>query len=223
MSDGNNGNSVVTKALRRQQSMERKCAITVATEFPDRIDKQSASGIEIDKTEAARMLILKFLVKSSLRKMLHRALECSCSNVAEDEPISPGGPSALKTIVNGSLSQKRTEESVVQKSNSPSNGVCGNLAPPVEQNETVDEVNTCSQPSGTSSSPTQKAMEIAYSKDSVIVHSWLKDGSKNDPSEGVSEMHSDPISSKRENGVVLHDANLLQSSPHKSCNDNAMQ
>ncbi|GJX23478.1 hypothetical protein Tco_0227923 [Tanacetum coccineum] len=66
-------------------------------------------------------------------KRLHRALEAMSTNVAEDEPISPGGPSALKMIVNGSISQKGTEESVVQKSNSPSNGVCGNLAPPVEQ------------------------------------------------------------------------------------------
>ncbi|GKC69794.1 hypothetical protein Tco_1115677 [Tanacetum coccineum] len=97
-------------------------------------------------------------------KWLHRASEAMSANVAE-ERISPGGSSALKTIANGSPSQKGTEESVVQKSNSLSNGVCGNLAPPLEQNETVDEVNTCSQPSETSSSPAQKAVKIAYSKD----------------------------------------------------------
>ncbi|GKA18682.1 zf-CCHC domain-containing protein [Tanacetum coccineum] len=56
-------------------------------------------------------------------------------------------------------------------SNPPSNGVCGNLAPPVEQNETVDEVNTRSKPSGTSSSPLQKVAEIAYIKYSVMLHS----------------------------------------------------
>ncbi|PWA46264.1 CID domain-containing protein [Artemisia annua] len=128
------------------------------------------------------------------------------------------------------------------------------------------------QPSGTSSSPSQKAVEIAYSKDSVMLHSFngtaetvsvleipkpssdaienkespsecndtsvvslahsineyefetteLKEGSKKDPLEDVSEMHSDHISSNRENGAVLHDVNLLQSSPRKSCNDNAM-
>ncbi|PWA46267.1 CID domain-containing protein [Artemisia annua] len=38
-----------------------------------------------------------------LSKRLHHALEAMSANVAEDEPICPGGPSALKTIVNGSL------------------------------------------------------------------------------------------------------------------------
>lgn len=67
------------------------------------------------------------------------------------------------------LFPKKEQKSLLYKSqNSPSNGVCRNLAPPVEQ--TVDEVNTCSQPSGTSSSPSQKAVEISYSKNSVMLH-----------------------------------------------------
>nr|GEU56298.1 hypothetical protein [Tanacetum cinerariifolium] len=351
--------------VKKKRKPSRKRAITVTTEFPDRTEKQSVSGIKIDKTEApqnddlensrgkfskengdehlplvkrARVRMGRTSLSSeatnkprqdcriisdaedisvegkpmavtdvpdpsfALRKCtvnrpplweatknknfgcladgeaalppskrLHRALEAMSANVAEDEPISPGGQSALKTVVNGSLSQKGTEESVVQKPNSPSNGVCRNLPPPVEQNETVDEVNTCSQPSGTSSSPSQKVVEIAYSKDSVMLHSCngtaetvsvleipkpssdaienkeppsecndtsvvslahsinecefetseLKEGSKKDPSD-VSGMHSDPVSSNMENGAVLHDVNLLQSSPQKSCNDNAI-
>lgn len=351
--------------VKKKRKPSRKRAITVTTEFPDRADRQSTSGIEMNKTEPAQnadfensrgkftkengdehlplvkrarvrmgrtslsseaankprqdctiisdaevfsaegdpMAVMEVADPSfTLRKCtvnkpplweatknknfgcladgeaalppskrLHRALEAMSANVADDEPISPGGPSALKTIVNGSLSPKETEESVVQKSNSPSNGVCSKLAPPAEEKQTVDKDNTCSQPSGTSSSPSQKAVEIADSKDSVMLHSCngtaetvlvlqspkpssdaienkespgecndtsvvsiahsniecqfetseLKEGSKKDSSD-VSEMHSDPISSNLENGVVFHDMNLLQSSPLKSCNDNAI-
>ncbi|GJX23477.1 hypothetical protein Tco_0227922 [Tanacetum coccineum] len=93
MSDGNNDNSVVTKALfweglkggskgpeHRQFHLASLISrmliestvsnLVIKLWSMNRTDKQSDSGIEIDKTEAARMLISKFLVESSLRKMV---------------------------------------------------------------------------------------------------------------------------------------------------------
>ncbi|GKA18683.1 hypothetical protein Tco_0698598 [Tanacetum coccineum] len=39
--------------IKNKRKPSRKRAITVTSEFPDQTDKQSASGIEIDKTEGA--------------------------------------------------------------------------------------------------------------------------------------------------------------------------
>lgn len=150
-------------------------------------------------------------------KRLHRALEAMSAYVAEDKQGSPGGPSTMKTIINENLEKKETDDS------------SSNLSSPVEQIETIDGINTCSQPSRTSS-PELKQVEIVDVKDSVMLDSsteaaepvacpespksssdncQIKESSpelKKDSSDvsgpGVS---SDPVSSNLENGVVSHD------------------
>ncbi|GJW24251.1 hypothetical protein Tco_0038062, partial [Tanacetum coccineum] len=143
--------------LEFQNKASRKRAITVTSEFPDQTVKQSASGIEIDKT-----------VKQSASRSNCQAIYLWPPLWEATKNKNFGYLADGEAALPPSKRPHRTEESVVQKSKSLSNSVYGNLAPPVEQNETVDEVNTCSQPSGTSSSPSQKAVEIAYSKYSVI-------------------------------------------------------
>ncbi|GJX23492.1 hypothetical protein Tco_0227937 [Tanacetum coccineum] len=222
-----NGNSVATKhysGTRRQQCNGKVTISQRAKSSLHSIESQvgkAKCGWDVSVWEATKNKNFGCLADGEAAlppsKRLHRALEAMSTNVAEDEPISPGGPSALKMIVNGSISQKGTEESVVQKSNSPSNGVCGNLAPPVEQMRQLMR-----------SIPAVNLLELVAAQHKrrwkllTFKTSELKDGSKKDPSEDVFEMHSDPISSNRENGAVLHDTNLLQSSPQKSCNDNAI-
>ncbi|KAI3760079.1 hypothetical protein L1987_50469 [Smallanthus sonchifolius] len=149
-------------------------------------------------------------------KRLHRALEAMSANVAEDKQGFPDGPSTMKTIINGNLESKETDDS------------SSNLSSPVEQNETIDEIDTCSQPSRTSS-PEQKPDEIAVGKDSVMLESFTeaaetvvcpespkpssddvekKESSpelKKDPSDVSGSGSSDPVSSNLENGVVSHD------------------
>ncbi|XP_076949525.1 protein HUA2-LIKE 3-like isoform X2 [Bidens hawaiensis] len=82
------------------------------------------------------------------------------AHVAEDEQVSRSGPSTVKAVFNGTES-KETE-------------ICSNLSLPVEQNKMIDEVNTCSQPSGSGSSPEQKPMEIDDGKDSVLMGSFTR-------------------------------------------------
>ncbi|MFS8014500.1 putative PWWP domain, CID domain-containing protein [Helianthus anomalus] len=69
-------------------------------------------------------------------KRLHRALEAMSANVAEDKQVSLGGPSIMKTFINGTIEGKEKE----------TDEICGNSSSPVEQNEMIVEVNTCSQP-----------------------------------------------------------------------------
>ncbi|XP_076957755.1 protein HUA2-LIKE 3-like [Bidens hawaiensis] len=82
------------------------------------------------------------------------------AHVAEDEHVSRSGPSTTKAVFNETES-KETE-------------ICSNLSLPVEQNKMIDEVNTCSQPSGSGSSPEQKPMEIDDGKDSVLMDSFTR-------------------------------------------------
>ncbi|XP_024981062.1 protein HUA2-LIKE 2-like [Cynara cardunculus var. scolymus] len=123
-------------------------------------------------------------------KRLHRALEAMSANVAEEKQVSPEGPSAMKTIINGSLSSsidcfnlaieiKETDQPEVQKVIVLGNG---DLAPPLDRNETTDKINGCNQPSRTSNSPEDgilkddnvKPVEISDSKDAVILSSCVK-------------------------------------------------
>ncbi|KAJ0742634.1 putative PWWP domain, CID domain-containing protein [Helianthus annuus] len=163
-------------------------------------------------------------------KRLHRALEAMSAYVTEDKQCSPGGPSTMKTIINGNLENKDADSS-------------SNISSPVEHNETIDELDTCSQPSRTSS-PEQKPVEVADDKDYVMLDSFnealetvagsvspkpssddleKKESSpelKKDPSDVFgSGWSSDPVSGNLENGIVSHDdVTLLRSSPQKSCN-----
>ncbi|KAJ0699230.1 putative CID domain-containing protein [Helianthus annuus] len=163
-------------------------------------------------------------------KRLHRALEAMSAYVTEDKQCSPGGPSTMKTIINGNLESKDADSS-------------SNISSPVEHNETIDELDTCSQPSRTSS-PEQKLVEVADDKDYVMLDSFTeavetvagsvspkpssddlekKESSpelKKDPSDvSGSGWSSDPVSGNLENGIVSHDdVTLLRSSPQKSCN-----
>nr|XP_043635504.1 protein HUA2-LIKE 2-like [Erigeron canadensis] len=110
-------------------------------------------------------------------KRLHRALEAMSANVAEDRQLSPGGPSTMKTVINGSLSieSKETDEPEVEKVNSHSNGICSSLTPLVEPNEPVNEVNTCIQPSSTINSLThEQLVEIGDGKGSVMLPSFTE-------------------------------------------------
>ncbi|XP_076904497.1 protein HUA2-LIKE 3-like [Bidens hawaiensis] len=83
------------------------------------------------------------------------------ANVAEDEQVSRSGPSTTKAIFNGTLESKEAE-------------ICSDLSLPVEQNKMIDEANTCSQPSGSGSSPEQKSMEIDDGKGSVLMDSFTR-------------------------------------------------
>ncbi|XP_076901147.1 protein HUA2-LIKE 2-like [Bidens hawaiensis] len=201
-------------------------------------------------------------------KRLHRALEAMSANVAEDKQDSHSGPSAMKTIINGSLENNSNVSSPVEQnemvdeietSNQPSrtsspeqkpvemshsgpsamktiiNGTLensSNVSSPAEQNEMTDEMDTCNQPSRTSS-PEQKPVKIADCKDDVMPDSLREEvetvtGPKSPkPATDVVEMESTPelkndpsdVSLSCDNGVVSHgDVTLVQSSPQKSCN-----
>ncbi|GJS58813.1 suppressor of ABI3-5 isoform X1 [Tanacetum coccineum] len=108
-------------------------------------------------------------------KRLHLALEVMSANVAEDERIPPGGPSALKTFANGTAKTVSVLE--IQ-----------NLPPMLLR---------------TKSLPLNAMIPLLS-----LWHIVLR--------------NVNPISSNRESGAVLHDVNLLHSSPQKSCNDNAI-
>ncbi|KAI7751558.1 hypothetical protein M8C21_021442, partial [Ambrosia artemisiifolia] len=149
------------------------------------------------------------------------------ANVAEDKKVCLDEPSTIKTFINGTLESKVTDE------------ICSNLCPPGDQNEMIDELNTCSQPSRSSSSPEQKPMEIDDCKYSVMLDSSTKvaesvgcpqspitvvevitcgqpssleviEASKKDLSDVcASGVSSDPVSSNLENGVVSHDDDVV--------------
>ncbi|CAH1447437.1 unnamed protein product [Lactuca virosa] len=159
-------------------------------------------------------------------KRLHRALEAMSANVAEDEQVSNGGPSTMKTIINGSLSprdcSKETDECEVEKEKPLSNGdsqACTILAPEVEQNKSIDEVNnTCSQPSSPANGilKDEKPVEIADCKDSVILTCCTETVESTDvvvkspeplldaieKRESVSECNDTPVESKNECEMV---------------------
>ncbi|KAI7755500.1 hypothetical protein M8C21_031674 [Ambrosia artemisiifolia] len=151
-------------------------------------------------------------------KRLHRALEAMSAYVAEDKQGSPGGPSTMKTVINGNLESKGADDS------------SSNLSSPVEENETIDGIDTCSQPS-TTSSPEQKPIEVADVKDYVMLDSFTeavetvagprspKSSSEDiEKKESSPELKKDPVSSNLENGIVSHDdVTLLPSPPQKSC------
>ncbi|MFS7913967.1 putative PWWP domain, CID domain-containing protein [Helianthus anomalus] len=152
-------------------------------------------------------------------KRLHRALEAMSAYVTEDKQCSPGGPSTMKTIINGNLESKDADSS-------------SNISSPVEHNEMIDELDTCSQPSRTSS-PEQKPVEVADDKDYVMLDSFTDavetvagSVSPRPLSDDLEKKESSPelkdpsdVSSNLENGIVSHDdVTLLRSSPQKSCN-----
>ncbi|KAK9070107.1 hypothetical protein SSX86_010506 [Deinandra increscens subsp. villosa] len=175
-------------------------------------------------------------------KRLHRALEAMSAYVAEDKQVSPGGPSTMKTIINGTLESKETDE------------VCSILTSIVDPIEVIDEVNLCSQPPRSRSSPEQKPVEIDESKDLSMLDSSTKTTetvvcpqspktseevntcerpsslevlvvSNNDPSDvSSSGLRSDPVSSNLENGVVSHEDDVIMGVHpfNDSGNDNAI-
>ncbi|KAK9067643.1 hypothetical protein SSX86_011754 [Deinandra increscens subsp. villosa] len=148
-------------------------------------------------------------------KRLHRALEAMSANEAEDKQSSPGGPSTMKTIINGILESKETDDCNIK------------LSIPVKQ--TIDEIGLCGQPSKTSS-PEHKSVEIADGKDFVTLDSSTEvdkpvacpespkplsgDVEKKEPSPEFKKSLSDvsghgvssvPVLSNLEIGVVSHD------------------
>ncbi|KAI3749350.1 hypothetical protein L2E82_19959 [Cichorium intybus] len=159
-------------------------------------------------------------------KRLHRALEAMSANVAEDEQLSPGGPSTMKTVINGSLSpvdcSKEIDESEVEKviplsngdSQACTSGVCSNLAPEVEQNKTIEEIDDpCVQPV---SSPAHdvKPVEIADDKDSVMLVSCTETVESTDVMKSP-KPSSDDIE-KKEDLSECNDASVVSMSESKN-------
>ncbi|KAI3778919.1 hypothetical protein L2E82_08308 [Cichorium intybus] len=81
------------------------------------------------------------------------------ANVADDEQLSPGGPSTMKTVINGSLSPLDCSKEIDEFE--------------IEKNKKIEEIDPCNQ-HGSRPAHDVKPVEIANDKDSVMLASCTK-------------------------------------------------